>query len=243
MVYWTLAVTIDERCHMNKADKLARAARARALLETVDEPVPAPQATARESAGQKGRAESAPHVTRSGFVLEPYYGTGYDERLVPKNWPSPPKVGDMVFYRDQRFWVEDAPSNWLGTTFVRIGDHRVHVVEGVPRAMHEKRISFCVYADLLKPIPADFNTRAKRLPTVASVAARQRSRSGIRDVGDEVATMLRDCATLDQVYKAASKYLDIDEAELRGKYGHLNPGQQRMNLGNKMRFKWRKEHV
>ena len=228
---------------MKKSEKLARAERARALLEAIDEPVPTAQAPARESAGAKGHAGKHAHVTRSGHVLEPYHGTGYDERLIPKTWPAPPKVGDMVFYRDQRFWVEDAPSNWLGTTFVRIGDHRVHVIEGMPRAMHEKRISFCVYADLLRPIPADFNTRAKRLPTVASVAARQRTKTGIRDVGDEVATMLRDCATLDQVYKSASKYLGIKEKELREKYGHLNHGQQRMNLGNKMRFKWRKEHV
>ena len=62
------------------------------------------------------------------------------------------------------------------------------------------------------------------------------------DNGDPVARMLRDAETLDQVYAVASKYLKTSEKELRAKYGHLNPGQQRMNCGNRMRGKWRKDN-
>lgn len=52
--------------------------------------------------------------------------------------------------------------------------------------------------------------------------------------GDSVAKKL-DAKTLDDVYKAAAKELGVAEIELREKYKHLNPGMQRMNLGNRMR--------
>lgn len=40
---------------------------------------------------------------------------------------------------------------------------------------------------------------------------------------------------LDGVYTAAAQELGVAEADLRAKYGHLNPGLQRMNLGNRLR--------
>jgi hypothetical protein len=52
--------------------------------------------------------------------------------------------------------------------------------------------------------------------------------------GDVVATGLAG-RTLDQVYEMASEMLDTEESELREKYAHLNVGQQRMNLGNRIR--------
>ena len=47
----------------------------------------------------------------------------------------------------------------------------------------------------------------------------------------------RDCGgfTLDEVYKLAAKELKESEKDLRARYRHLNPGMQRMNLGNRMR--------
>lgn len=52
--------------------------------------------------------------------------------------------------------------------------------------------------------------------------------------GDPVATALQG-ATLDEVYELVSEALDVGEKELRERYVHLNPGQQRMNLGNRLR--------
>lgn len=52
--------------------------------------------------------------------------------------------------------------------------------------------------------------------------------------GDEIAAKLLG-KDLDQVYAMAAKALKEDEADLRSKYGHLNVGMQRMNLGNRMR--------
>ena len=54
------------------------------------------------------------------------------------------------------------------------------------------------------------------------------------DSGDEVAQQLRGL-DLDAVYAVAAGELGVDEGELKAKYGHLNPGMQRMNLGNRIR--------
>jgi hypothetical protein len=54
------------------------------------------------------------------------------------------------------------------------------------------------------------------------------------DSGDELAQELRG-ANLEAVYQRAARALGVTEAALRAKYAHLNPGMQRMNLGNRMR--------
>lgn len=54
------------------------------------------------------------------------------------------------------------------------------------------------------------------------------------DNGDQLAKSLRG-VELDEVYAQASKVLGESQAALRAKYAHLNPGMQRMNLGNRMR--------
>lgn len=60
----------------------------------------------------------------------------------------------------------------------------------------------------------------------------------IVDNGDDVAQMLRGME-LDDVFEMASKKLNVEENELRAKYGHLNAGMQRMNLGNRIRKAFR----
>ena len=52
--------------------------------------------------------------------------------------------------------------------------------------------------------------------------------------GDAVATNLAGLS-LEAVYSVASQALSIPVEDLQAKYGHLNPGQQRMNLGNRLR--------
>lgn len=42
---------------------------------------------------------------------------------------------------------------------------------------------------------------------------------------------------LAELYSRAARLLGVPEPELRKKYGHLNPGLQRMNLGNRLRAK------
>ena len=54
------------------------------------------------------------------------------------------------------------------------------------------------------------------------------------DKGDGVALALRKL-TLDAVYAQASKATGISQVGLRDRFAHLNPGMQRMNLGNMIR--------
>ena len=66
--------------------------------------------------------------------------------------------------------------------------------------------------------------------------AKGRSASGATTFhsGDAVASGLEG-ATLDEVYRVASKALGETQKALHEKYDHLNPGMQRMNLGNRIR--------
>lgn len=56
----------------------------------------------------------------------------------------------------------------------------------------------------------------------------------ILDCGDKVASMTRNM-NLDAIYAAAAEALNVPVEELRQRYGHLNPGMQKMNLNNRMR--------
>lgn len=54
------------------------------------------------------------------------------------------------------------------------------------------------------------------------------------DCGDKLAAKLRGMP-LDDVYRLAAKELGVTMKELHARYGHLNFGMQRMNLGNRLR--------
>lgn len=92
--------------------------------------------------------------------------------------------------------------------------------------------------------------RAARVPTAGSGSTAllaERSKQYTRDTehktaggnasihcGDAAAQKLLG-KSLDECYEIAADICEEDEAELRAKYAHLNPGMQRMNLGNKIR--------
>ncbi len=170
------------------------------------------------------------------FVPDPI-----DHKQYPKKWTvgeaGTLKRGMIVFYRGLRYWVERVPKDWSESCAVYISDEKVHPDEA--RLNSERRESFCVHADLLDEAPQVTRIGAA-LPTVASAARQERAAKGIHDVGDEVAVLLRGCKDLESVYVVAAKYLKITVKDLKAKYGHLNPGQQRMNCGNKMRHAWKK---
>lgn len=73
------------------------------------------------------------------------------------------------------------------------------------------------------------------------VKAKLKAEAQPKDNGDYIAGLLRGAVTLDEVYDVAANYLKVPVKELKDKYGHLNPGQQRMNCGNRMRGQWRKQ--
>lgn len=185
-------------------------------------------------------------VVKHGFVNTPHQPLTIDPKKYPRRWSLEGdknkherpvlKRGMIVFYHELRYWVERVPASWAESCAVYISDEKVH--PDVSRMNSEKRESFCVHADLLTEAPQVTRIGAA-LPTVASAARQERAKQGIRDVGDEVAVALRPCKDLDAVYKVAAEYLGKTVKELKAKYGHLNPGQQRMNCGNAMRYAWK----
>lgn len=67
---------------------------------------------------------------------------------------------------------------------------------------------------------------AQEGPTTVNVSNNSRNDKTARDLAG---------LTLDQMYEHASRELGDTKEALRARYGHLNPGLQRMNLGNRLR--------
>lgn len=174
----------------------------------------------------------------------------------PKNHaPGSLAFRTPVFYRNERYYIEWSPADWTQTTFVRITskhipegddaqwDALMHVVQVFRRGEAKfglERESFCVHADELTLAPV-MTARAELLGRTVSVNQAAAKARGDKDIGDPVALMLRDCKSIEDVYAAGAKFLKVKAEELKAKYAHLNPGQQRMNVGNKMRAAWRKQ--
>lgn len=55
-----------------------------------------------------------------------------------------------------------------------------------------------------------------------------------QDIGDRAATLLRECDTLDDMWAMAGRE-GLDVPAVKAKIGHLNPGLQRMGIGNRLR--------
>lgn len=68
-------------------------------------------------------------------------------------------------------------------------------------------------------------TTCVKIPPGGSIAA---------DCGDQTANLMRG-KSLDEVYDLASHYLNQTPIQLKLQYKHLNNGQQRMCLGNRVR--------
>ena len=58
------------------------------------------------------------------------------------------------------------------------------------------------------------------------------------DIADDTADKLREMS-LNDIYRYAASTLECTIKELHDKYDHLNPGMQRMNLGNRIRVVFR----
>lgn len=187
------------------SNQRAKAARAASLLGITN-----------HSTNQPDRAEALP----------------IDERHRPKKHePGALKRGDSVWYRGERWWVECAPPDWSGTPHIRITDKAPPPPGKEPS---NQRTTFYVHADCVDIAPVKGN-RFEKQTTMAQEIRKERIRSGQRDIGDEVATLLRSAESVDACYTIAARFLRVPEDELRTRYGHLNHGQQRMLCGNLMR--------
>lgn len=163
------------------------------------------------------------------FVADVIDPTKYPRKFRPEQLP----VGQSVWYRDQRYYVESAPRSWDQSTFIRIGSVRFDPER--PERLTDTRETFCVNADLLDLAPVTRNRFGKQ-PTKAAVERREmQKKTGQRDNGDEVAVLLRKCKSLDDVFVLVAKYLGETEKQLRAKYDHLDNGRKRMTLSNRLR--------
>jgi hypothetical protein len=142
------------------------------------------------------------------------------------------EVGTPVWYRGGKYWVEWLPGSWLEGHCVRIADVKIDPTPG--RLPAVKRTSFCVHADLLMPA-ATKRRPTDREPTLASAKRAERAAAGAKDVGDEVANLLREAGDIDGVFWVAAKYLSTTVDALKEKYAHLDNGRKRMVLGNRLR--------
>lgn len=149
----------------------------------------------------------------------------------PKNHaPGSLKEGDSVWYRGERFWICAAPTDWAFTSYVRIVDQ----VWRPGGNISNTATLINVHADLLELAPVKGPAYLPQ-PTKHAIETKERMKAtGVTDVGDDIAVMLRG-KDLEQTYAIAAKYLGATVPELKAKYSGLNPGQQRMNLGNRMR--------
>lgn len=79
-------------------------------------------------------------------------------------------------------------------------------------------------------------TMSKKLRRYAQNYAKAKTTKGkpTKHCGDFTASLMVGL-TLDQVYQLAARITEGTPETLRQRYGHLNLGQQRMNLGNRIR--------
>lgn len=81
-------------------------------------------------------------------------------------------------------------------------------------------------------------TAVTKTRIAADVSKYQKSKSASGSVslnnGDRVASAM-DGLTLDEAYRLTGEVAAVSVDELKAKYQHLNIGQQRMNLGNRIR--------
>lgn len=146
-------------------------------------------------------------------------------------------VGSVVFYHGERHYVSVVPKSWEESHSIRICDKRLMRDQNTNGLVEDKQaVCFACHADCVDLAPPT----KQRNPTVKSVQRAARAAVGQRDVGDEIAEILRPL-TLDQMFETAANYLGEDLEELQAKYAHLDNGRKRMTLGNRMRAKFKKE--
>lgn len=115
---------------------------------------------------------------------------------------------------------------------------------------HAKMGALVVGADVARPIQwpdmaaVAEKAKAARPPMSEEAKAKLREYADThpKDVGDQVAIWLRGL-DLEGVYVKGAEYLGEKLDVLKAKYAKLNPGQQRMTIGNRMRAKWKKENL
>lgn len=148
-------------------------------------------------------------------------------------------VGALVFYHGERWFVSVCPDSWEETHHIRITNKPL-MRNTTTHGLSEDQKAECQYChgDCVTTVPDAPKGRKARTATVKSIERERRAKAGVRDVGDEVANILRDL-TLEQMFETAAGYLNEPLQDLINKYAHLDNGRKRMVLGNRMRAKYK----
>lgn len=167
--------------------------------------------------------------------------------LMPKRWkPGDLKRTDSVWYRGERFFVEwCAETSWQQGTHARISSRPVQPEPHLRPSDNPTKdlLTFCVHVDALDkapPISAVAMATGGVGDSIKVVERKERAKQGITDIGDPVAVALRAAKNLDDVYEIGAKALGETVQYLKTRFGHLNNGQQRMQVGNRMRTAFKK---
>jgi hypothetical protein len=224
-------LTNNARCPVPQGDEFQKA---------LDDNVQANQALINKvnrELAVKARVDEIVRSVRSG-VPAPHVRNPRTPADWPKKWaPGELKMGESVWYKGERWWICNIGLDWMHTSYVQIIDspyHPGHMI--VPKGASIES----VHADLLDRAPVNGSVYHKQDTKEAIEKKAMMKEKGINDIGDEVAELLRG-KSLEEAYAVAAKFMDEEEEFLQGKFGHLNNGQQRMQLGNRMR-NWRKKN-
>jgi len=211
---------------MRKASSAEKTALARRAIERQQPITTATDAPAKLHGQHIGAEHGYKGIAPGPFVPNPRTTADWPK----KHAPGGLKEGDSVWYRNERWWVCNVPGSWEMTSYVVI------VNEAWRPGGHVSKTAevLSVHADLVELAPVKGPAWTAQ-PTKHAVDTQAKKKElGITHVGDDIGAMLQG-KSLDEVYTIAAKYLGVPEKELRAKYSHMNPGQQRMNCGNRMR--------
>lgn len=137
-------------------------------------------------------------------------------------------MGNLVFYRNERRWIDGLLSP--ESQFCRVRDTRIF---NPGPGGHVSTLEHVPIATLLKAQTQGIRY-GQALPTVASEARKLARKAGQRDVGDDVAAMLRG-KSIPELYQYAAPLLGTTPEALDQKYSHLDNGRRRMVIGNRLR--------
>ena len=144
------------------------------------------------------------------------------------------KIGSIVTF--SRTDLDNTPTKFVGKLTDRNRRYVAVCVDGRSMKVGKTKISLYVAPKEITPFqkaanhPKQANAKIKSDYIVCRAASGRKS----LDNDDAVARSLRGLK-LELAYEIAAKALHIDEVKLRSQYSHLNSGQQRMCLGNRIR--------
>lgn len=140
-------------------------------------------------------------------------------------------VGRVISWTDEEITVAQAGDNFEAT-FPR--DEMVRATKEDYAQAEDTHFELLAQADQSDEVDVGVKRPLARIRKYRYEVCLSASGKKSKDNADEVAIMLRG-KTLDEVYEIAESRLIISAEELKARYAHLNAGQQRMNVGNRLR--------